>query len=95
MDDKSYTIQCEECGIGRCRPVSAPYLLKIGKHMLVMPDSPAYVCDICGNRFFDDDFLDGVHYLLEQAAADSRRHARRRQAPRPGPAVLPHARRSR
>jgi len=95
VDDKAYTIQCHECGIGRCRSIATPYLLKIGDHMLVMPDSPAYVCDICGNRFFDDGFLTGVHYLLEQAAADSRRQARRRQAPRHEPAALPHARRSR
>lgn len=89
------SIRCEECGIGRCRLVQTPYLLKVGKHMLVMPDSPAYVCDICGNRFFDDEFLNGVHYLLEQAAEDSRRRARRRQALRPEPVALPQARRSR
>lgn len=89
------SIRCEECGIGRCRPISTPYLLKIGKHMLVMPDSPAYACDICGNRFFDDEFLNGVHYLLEQAAEDSRRRARRRQAPPRESAALPQARRSR
>ena len=89
------SIRCEECGIGRCRPISTPYLLKIGKHMLVMPDSPAYACDICGNRFFDDEFLNGVHYLLEQAAEDSRRRARRRQAPLRESAALPQARRSR
>lgn len=89
------SIRCEECGIGRCRSISTPYLLKIGKHMLVMPDSPAYVCDICGNRFFDDEFLNGVHYLLEQAAEESRRRARRRKSPRPEPVALPQARRSR
>ena len=95
MDNQRHTIHCDECGIGHCRPISTPYLLKLGKHMMVVPDSPAYVCDICGNRFFDENFLDGVHYLLEQAAADSRRQARRRQVPRPEPAAMPHARRSR
>lgn len=89
------TIHCDECGIGHCQPVTTPYLLKLGVHMLVMPDSPAYVCDICGNRFFDDSFLNGVHYLLEQAAGDPERRARRRQAPRPEPALSPQARRSR
>ncbi len=89
------SIHCQECGIGHCRPVTAPYLLPLGKHMMVMPDSPAYVCDICGNRFFDDEFLNGVHYLLEQAAEESRRRARRRQAPRREPVALPQARRSR
>jgi hypothetical protein len=88
------TITCQECGIGRCQTVKAPFLLNLGKYMLVMPDSPAYVCDICGHRFFDDEFLVGVHYLLEQAAA-SRRRSRRRPSSRPEPVVAPQARRSR
>ncbi len=89
------TIQCEECGIGRCRYVATPYLLKLGKHMLVMPDSPSYVCDICGNRFYDEDFLNSVHHLLRQAAEDSRRRARRRQVPHADRVAQPPARRSR
>lgn len=88
-------IRCEECGIGRLHPVKTPYLLNVGKHMLVMPDSPAYVCDICGNRFYDDEFLHGVHYLLKQAAEDSRRHARRRRAPHTEPVPVSQVRRSR
>ena len=89
------SIQCQECGIGRCRLVATPYLLKLGKHMLVMPDAPSYVCDICGNRFYDDGFLDGVHHLLRLAAEDSRRRARRRQPHRAEPPIAPPARRSR
>lgn len=88
-------IRCEACGIGRCREIRAPYLLKVGRHMLVMPDSPAYICDICGHRFFDPFFADNVHNLLMLANDDSKRRARRRQTPRPEPAAPAHARRSR
>jgi hypothetical protein len=63
--------------------------------MLVMPDSPSYVCDICGNRFYDDEFLHGVHYLLKQAAEDSRRRRARRRAPHTEPVPLSQVRRSR
>jgi hypothetical protein len=63
--------------------------------MLVMPDSPSYVCDICGNRFYDDEFLHGVHYLLKQAAEDSRRRAKRRRAPHTEPVPVSQVRRSR
>ena len=89
------SIQCHECGVGRCRFVSTPFLLQLGKHMLVMPDSPSYVCDICGNRFYDDEFLHGVHYLLKQAAEDSRRRAKRRRAPHTEPVPVSQVRRSR
>jgi hypothetical protein len=89
------SIRCEACGIGHCRAIRAPYLIKVGHYMLVMPDSPAYVCDICGHRFFDGEFAHHVHNLLMMANDDSKRRAQRRQTPRPEPAATPHARRSR
>lgn len=70
-------------------------MLNLGTHMLVIPDSLAYQCEICNNRFFDEDFLDGVHSLLMQATADSKKRPRRTQLAPPGPATAPHLRRSR
>lgn len=71
--------RCDECGVGRYRLIAAPYLVKLGKQMMVMPDAPAYVCDICGFRCFDDHFLASMQYLIRQAANDSRRRTRKRQ----------------
>lgn len=77
-------LKCEECGVGRYRPIKSPYLMKMGQHMLVMPDAPAYLCDVCGYRCFDDDFLVSLYYLVRQAVDDPNRRARKRQ---PAPEV--------
>lgn len=86
-------IRCDDCGIGRYRLISSPYVLPLGRHMLVMPDAPAYICDVCGYRCFDDDFLIGVHYLVRQTVNDSQQRAKRRQRPQADAPVSPGARR--
>lgn len=62
-------IRCEDCGIGYYQPLSAPFLLAVGSRMMTIPDAPAYSCDVCGFRTFDEEFLDAIHSLLTQAAA--------------------------
>lgn len=69
---------CENCGIGRYRQMRVPYLLPLGSRMLVMPNAPAYQCDVCSFRTFDHQFLSSVHRLIEQVTEDPQRHARRR-----------------
>lgn len=73
------TLKCDECGVGRYHQITSPYLIKLGRQMLVMSNAPAYVCDICGHRGFDDQFLDSMHYLIRQAVDDSQRRKRKRQ----------------
>lgn len=68
-------IRCEECGIGYYQPQSAPFLLPLGDRMMVIPDAPAYSCDVCGFRTFDEEFLHALHSLLAQAAATPGRQA--------------------
>jgi hypothetical protein len=71
--------RCEECGVGRYREIQSPYLMKMGPHMLVMPDAPAYLCDVCGHRCFDEDFLVSMYYLVRQATDDPNKRTRKRQ----------------
>jgi hypothetical protein len=47
--------------------------------MIVIPDAPAYLCDVCGHKCFNDDFLYTVHYLLRQAITGTQRASHRRQ----------------
>ena len=72
-------LKCDECGVGRYRLINSPFLMKLGRQMLVMPDAPAYFCDVCGYRAFDEDFLASMHYLIRQAVDDSQRRKRKRQ----------------
>ena len=69
-------------------------MLSLGRHMFISPDSLAYRCDICDNRFFDEDFLNGVHFLLTEATDDAKKRQRRTHATPPEPPTSPHLRRS-
>jgi YgiT-type zinc finger domain-containing protein len=80
------TLKCEECGIGKYRSFKTPYLLRLGKHMMVLPDAPAYACDVCGFRCFDDVFLESIHaFLLDATESDERptKHPRPLQPEQP------------
>ncbi len=89
------TLKCEECGIGKYRSFRTPYLLRLGKHMMVMPDAPAYICDVCGFRSFDEIFLESIHDLLVDAAENAARPAKRPQPPQPEQPIWYAARRPR
>jgi YgiT-type zinc finger domain-containing protein len=63
-------------------------------HLLVLPNFPGWVCDVCGHRAYEPAALEQVQLLLG-AEAELRRPSRRRspaQAPRVTPA-RPHGRR--
>lgn len=62
------TTRCEECHIGIYRPSPVPFLHLLGGRMMVVPDAPAYVCDVCGDVYYDDDFTSKVQYLLDRLA---------------------------
>jgi hypothetical protein len=59
-------ISCEECRIGRYRATTAPYLQWIGGRMVVFPNAPAYVCDMCHYMKYDVRFLRDVEYMLDK-----------------------------
>jgi len=70
MDSKTTTeatpIPCEQCRIGHCQPTTAPYIYWIKKQVLVMPNAPAYSCDICGQLQYDASFLTTLEMLLQE-----------------------------
>ncbi len=58
--------RCEVCRIGRCQPTKAPYLYWVHDQVMVMPDSPALACDICGQVQFEPAFLIRIERLLQE-----------------------------
>ncbi len=73
------TVKCAECGVGHYQPVKANYVSPFGKQMMVIPDAPAYLCDVCGHKCFNDNFLLSINYLLRQAMKGSPRTTQKRQ----------------
>ena len=63
---------CNECGVGRCKPVVLPYLRMFGTHMIVLPNAPASKCDVCGSIDYQPEFLLTMQVMLEEIAKDQR-----------------------
>ncbi len=73
------SVKCEECHIGRCKPVALTYMRRVGRHMVILPDAPARKCDMCGSSLFEPDFLLTMQILLEKMTEDRSQGERRKQ----------------
>lgn len=58
--------RCDICRIGHCQSVKAPYLYWVADRVMVMPNSPAWACDICGQVYFEPAFLIRIERLLQE-----------------------------
>lgn len=57
---------CEACGIGRVHQVNSPYLCWLEEQIVVVPDAPAMICDVCGETAYEDNFVQALQLLLDQ-----------------------------
>lgn len=57
---------CEACGIGRFHQVNTPYLCWLEEQIVVVPDAPAMICDVCGEAIYDEDFVQALQLLLDE-----------------------------
>ena len=56
---------CRECQIGRLRPTTAFFFSEAGGHVLSIPDFPAWACDVCALRLYDESALAELRAMLE------------------------------
>ena len=89
------SMKCEECGVGRFWPVTVPYIRWLGQRPIVLPNAPAFKCDMCGKISFDPQFETAVQYLLDQAIADRQEASPRQPRPADRSVTWPPAGRSR
>jgi YgiT-type zinc finger domain-containing protein len=62
---------CVECQAGQMREHFVTYLTWLGGEMITVPDFPAWVCDICGRREYDQQALSRLSLLLNPSAGKS------------------------
>ena len=65
-------MQCDECRIGRLQAQRVPYLDWFGEKVLVAPNTPAWVCDVCGQTHYDLEFLHRLQDLVDAAQLPSK-----------------------
>jgi YgiT-type zinc finger domain-containing protein len=71
---------CPECQAGKMHRGLVTYLTYIGEELISVPDFPAWVCDICGRREYDQSALNQLSLLLSPTAGTP--NPSRRSVPR-------------
>lgn len=59
-------MKCQQCQIGHYHTTKAPFLHELNGQIMVLPDAPAFTCDICGHTGYADGFLHRMEYLIDR-----------------------------
>ena len=52
---------CPNCRLGRVKEAQVPFVYMLDGTPLIVPQMPAYVCDVCGELAYDDAMMMNVH----------------------------------
>ena len=74
--------QCSECSAGVMHLSHITYFTWLGEELITVPNFPAWVCDMCGRREYDERAISWLTMLLSPNAGKPTR--RIKPAPRPG-----------
>jgi len=75
---------CRECSAGMMHLRHITYFTWLGEELIMVPNFPAWVCDMCGKREFDERAIAWLTMILNPNAGKPTRQPKR--APRPSPA---------
>ncbi|MGA9531129.1 MAG: YgiT-type zinc finger protein [Anaerolineales bacterium] len=79
---------CPECHLGSLHAKTAFYCASVGGQFITIPDFPAWVCDVCGMREYDEGAVLELRTILQFERGD-RDHSPRDQQPTTGRLVHP------
>lgn len=79
-------IPCGECPAGVMRPRLITYFTWLGDELITVPHFPAWICDVCGRREYDEKAISWLATLLSPNAGKptSKRRVPPPARPRPG-----------
>jgi YgiT-type zinc finger domain-containing protein len=55
---------CDVCHIGTLRPQRQTYATWYDGHLILLPDVDTWLCDVCGEFFYDPTVIARVDWLL-------------------------------
>ncbi len=59
---------CPECQVGLVKRRGSTYYTWIGNELVIVPDFPCWVCDVCGHRDWDQGAVLQLGMLLSPTA---------------------------
>ncbi len=75
---------CRECSAGMMHLRHITYFTWLGEELIMVPNFPAWVSDMCGKREFDERAISWLSMILNPNAGKPTRHPK--PTPRPSPA---------
>ncbi len=84
-DPSAELIPCTECQAGVMRLQYITYFTWLGDELITVPNFPAWVCDVCGRREYDEKSISWLTMLLNPDAGKptGRKPTVPRRRPRP------------
>lgn len=73
---QEYELACPECRSGMIRLRHLTYFTWLHDELITVPNFPAWVCDVCGRREYDNRAINWLNILLNPSAG-KRAHSRR------------------
>jgi YgiT-type zinc finger domain-containing protein len=61
-------IPCDECQAGVMRLNFITYFTWLGEELITVPNFPAWICDVCGKREYDEKAISWLTMLLNPNA---------------------------
>lgn len=80
----SSSFPCSECAAGIMHVRHITYFTWLGEELITVPNFPAWVCDMCGKREYDERTIAWLTMLLSPNAGKPTQRVKRK--PRSGPA---------
>jgi YgiT-type zinc finger domain-containing protein len=83
------SIPCNECPAGNMHIRHITYFTWLGEELVTVPNFPAWVCDMCGKREYDQSAISWLSMLLNPEAGHPTRRVKRTRQPDPRKRNIP------
>ncbi len=72
---------CKECQAGIVLPIFITYFTWLNDELITVPNFPAWVCDLCGKREYDQKAISWLTMLLKPQAGETSEQRKKPQHP--------------
>ncbi len=59
---------CNQCHVGVMQPRYVTYFTRLGSELITVQNFPAYICDMCGRREYDEHSIFWFYAMLDPYA---------------------------
>ncbi|NQU30948.1 MAG: YgiT-type zinc finger protein [Anaerolineae bacterium] len=73
---------CQDCQAGIVRPRYLTYFTWLNEELITVPNFPAWICDVCGKREYDQRAISWLSMLLNPNTGRRPEHGKNSERPR-------------